>query len=146
MNLLFFTIEVGLISSFISGFFYITPEILSDSLINYFYRFKEYFRQLLRRLFIAILETPDNTPSSPNKYEIDKTIAKQEEIIDEKKGLNWKYLALATIIIITIGGVVIYLYPDILFKKGDQGGGGSNNIQPNITNSEPLVAKLEDFS
>ena len=69
-----------------------SPELLSESLINYFYRFKEYFRQLLRRLFIAILETPDNTtPSSPrtspNKYEIVKTITKQEEIIDEKKGI-----------------------------------------------------------
>jgi hypothetical protein len=145
-------LEVGLISSFIYGFFYITPELLSENLINYFYRFKEYFRQLLRRLFIAILETPDNTTSpttSPNKYEIDKTIAiasQKEENIDEKKGLRsyWKYLALATIIIITIGGVVIYLYPDILFKKGDQGGGGSSNIQQNITNSEPLAAEIKD--
>ena len=138
-------LEVGLISSIVSGFFYITPELLSESLINYFYRFKEYFRQLLRRLFIAILETPDNTPSNSNKYEIDKTITKQEEIIDKKKGLTWKDIAIAAIIIITIGGIIIYLFPDNFFRKGDLGGGGSSQ---NSINSEPLTAdiNIEDLT
>jgi hypothetical protein len=138
-------LEVGFISSIVSGLYYITPEFLSESFINYFYKFQEYIRHLLRRLFISILETPDNTTpgspttSSPNKYEIVKTITKQEEIINEKKGVAsyWKYIALATVIIITIGGVVIYLYLDIFFGKGDQGGG-----QQNIINSDQSIASL----